>query len=71
MSSTTIKDRLLTTDETSAIVGSSPSTLANHRSLGIGLPYVKIGRSVRYRESQVMAYLAELETIRPVGDEAA
>lgn len=70
MSDTTIKDRLLTTKETSAIVGLSPRTLANHRSLGIGLPYVKVGRCARYRESDVQAHLAGLETIRPT-DEAA
>ena len=32
-------------------------TLRNDRHLGRGIPYVKIGRSVRYRLDDVIAYM--------------
>jgi predicted DNA-binding transcriptional regulator AlpA len=35
----------------------SPSTLANQRSKKIGIPYHKIGRSVRYDLEEVESYL--------------
>jgi len=33
------------------------STLRNHRFRGVGIPYHKIGRSVRYRLSDVLEYM--------------
>ena len=37
----------------------SPQTLANHRSLGIGLPYIKLpsGR-IRYRRADIEALIS-------------
>ncbi len=32
-------------------------TLRNHRHLGRGIPYIKIGRSVRYDPDDVAAYM--------------
>lgn len=36
----------------------SPKTLRNQRSLGLGCPFVRLGRIVRYRLSDVAAYEA-------------
>ena len=44
----------------SEITGMSVATLRNHRWLGKGIPYIKIGRTVRYQESEVLAYLDQL-----------
>lgn len=38
-------------------IGSKVQTLRNHRHLCKGIPYIKIGRSVRYRLEDVEAYL--------------
>ena len=35
------------------------STLRNNRSTGKGLPYVKIGRCVRYSKDDVVAFMEE------------
>ena len=40
--------QLLTEQETSGLIKVPPQTLRNHRSKGCGLPYFKLGRSVRY-----------------------
>jgi hypothetical protein len=45
----------LSTNELAERWAMSPRTLANHRSLGIGVPYVKLGRVVRYRLADVLA----------------
>lgn len=34
----------------------SPKTLRNQRSLGEGCPYVQLGRLIRYRLSDIVAY---------------
>jgi hypothetical protein len=36
--------------------GIALATLRNDRSLGRGLPYYKIGKSVRYSEGEVLSY---------------
>jgi predicted DNA-binding transcriptional regulator AlpA len=51
------KIRWLTENEVSLITGRALSTLRNERSQGRGLRYAKIGRSVRYRLSDVMAFM--------------
>ena len=45
----------------SDMTGMSVATLRNHRWLGKGIPYIKIGRTVRYQESEVLAYLDKLK----------
>ena len=45
----------------SEITGMSVATLRNHRWLGKGIPYIKIGRTVRYQESEILAYLDKLK----------
>ena len=53
--------KYLTEIEVSEITGISKSCLQQHRWLRKGLPYIKIGRSVRYKESDIMAYLDQLK----------
>ena len=54
--STTLQD-LLTPEEVAVITGLSRETLAQWRSQGRGLPYLKIGRAVRYDPADIQAYL--------------
>ncbi len=49
----------LTEKEVSLMTGRGLSTLRNDRSLGRGLPWVKLERSVRYELSDVVGYMAE------------
>jgi excisionase family DNA binding protein len=48
---------LLTPEEVAAKTGLSRETLAQWRSQRRGLPYLKIGRAVRYDPAEVQAYL--------------
>lgn len=48
---------LLTPEEAAEITGLSLDTLAQWRSRKRGLPYLKIGRAVRYDPAEVRAYL--------------
>jgi len=49
---------LLTPDQVAAHTGISMETLAQWRSQKRGIPYLKIGRSVRYDPQDVQQYLA-------------
>jgi excisionase family DNA binding protein len=53
---------LLTEKEVATLLRVAPSTLRNARSTGKGalaaLPYIRIGRLVRYREADVQKFLA-------------
>ncbi len=53
-------DRLLTEDDVSEVTGRAVSTLQKDRCAGGGIPFVRLGRLVRYRESDVAVYLASL-----------
>jgi excisionase family DNA binding protein len=48
---------LLTPQQVAALTGLSAETLAQWRSQGRGLPYLKVGRAVRYDPADVQAYL--------------
>jgi hypothetical protein len=50
--------------ETSVMIGRAEQTLANERFEGSGLPYVKWGRAVKYRLSDILAEI-EARTIDP------
>jgi excisionase family DNA binding protein len=50
-------DALLTTKEVADMTGLSRETLAQWRSQRRGIPYLKIGRAVRYALADVQAYL--------------
>jgi len=66
--------KLLTTDEAAAVLKLHPDTLRHWRSTGsVDLPYIYIGRNVRYPADQLADYLthnarrippAELKRIR-------
>ena len=55
-------DRLLDTREVSELIGRAESTLEKDRLVGTGIPFVRIGRLVRYRQTDVIGYLAALPT---------
>ena len=58
-----IEDKLYKEEETAAYLSNSVATLRNDRHLGRGLPYVKLGRSIRYRGADILAYI-ESHTIK-------
>ena len=65
----TPEDRLLTRTEAGAFLGIKPETLSVwHSTRRYSLPVVKVGRSVRYRLSDLIAFL-QSRTIG--GDHAA
>jgi len=47
----------LTESEVSKIIGVTRATLQNWRWRGVGLPYSKFMRSVRYKESDLYEYM--------------
>ncbi len=47
--------RFLTEKEVAALTGRALQTLRNDRCQGKGFPYIKYGRSVRYRLSDILA----------------
>jgi predicted DNA-binding transcriptional regulator AlpA len=49
--------KLLTNDETAALLGIKPNTLEIWRIQGKGPSFLKIGRAVRYIESVVLAWI--------------
>ena len=54
-------DRLLSTKQTAEYLGLDPKSLANSRYTGTGvkIPYIKIGKIVRYSKYAVNKYLEE------------
>jgi hypothetical protein len=48
---------LRTTPEAAAYLKLKPSTLEQHRWKGCGPSYVRIGRSIRYRQADLDAFL--------------
>jgi predicted DNA-binding transcriptional regulator AlpA len=57
-------DHLLRASAVAEWLGTSEGRLANLRSLGLGPAFVKIGHAVRYRRSDIEAYL-EANTVWP------
>lgn len=52
-------NELLTNDQAAALVGLKPQTLQNWRMTGkYNLPYIRVGRLIRYRRADVMNWLA-------------
>jgi len=49
---------LLTPDQVATLTGLSKETLAQWRSQRRGIPYLKVGRAVRYDPVDVQQYLA-------------
>ncbi len=51
-------DKMLTDDEAAEMLGLRPQTLAVWRCTGRNsLPYVQLGRAIRYRASDVQAFI--------------
>lgn len=48
---------LLNTKQVAELLGVSVDALAQNRYLGEGIPYIKIGKRVRYNLDDVIAYL--------------
>ncbi|PPG18970.1 DNA-binding protein [Rathayibacter sp. AY1E8] len=55
---------LNTPQETAAFLGRTVSALANDRHTGAGLPFVRVGRSIRYERSAIAEYIAANRFIR-------
>lgn len=54
-----MNDELMTTKEVAAYLGVAVSTLLLYRAMGTGPAYIKMRRLVRYRKSEVDAWLDE------------
>ena len=59
-------DRYLDETEISYLSGFSLQTLRNWRCKGMGLPYRKVGRSVRYLESEVIEFMERGKITPPI-----
>lgn len=56
-------DPLLSDRDVEKITGRARSTLQKDRVTGAGIPFIRLGRLVRYRQSDVTAYLAGLPSL--------
>ncbi len=56
--------RYISENEVAEITGRAVGTLRNDRYYHRGLPYVKLGRSVKYKLEDVIAYMDE-RTVLP------
>jgi hypothetical protein len=61
-------ENLISDRELSRVTGRSRSALQKDRLKGDGVPFVKVGRLVRYRPSDVQTYLATLPTFGSTSD---
>jgi hypothetical protein len=61
------QDPLLDRKNAAGYIGAHPDTLAHWAMLGIGPVVTKIGRSVRYRQSDLEAYLKESRVEQTAG----
>lgn len=52
-------ERLLSSEEASEILGVTTKSLSNSRYTGTGLqvPYIKMGKIIRYKKSELEAYI--------------
>ena len=63
-------DPLLSDRDVEEITGRARSTLQKDRVSGSGIPFVRIGRLVRYRQSEVKAYIESLPACRSTSETA-
>ena len=59
---------LLSDHEVERLTGRSRSTLQKDRWRGGGIPFIRLGRLVRYRPADVAAWLAALPTLTSTSD---
>jgi helix-turn-helix protein len=64
-------DELRDTDEAAAFLKRAKATLEKDRCAGKGPPFVKIGKLVRYRLSDLRAYRDGLPALRSTAEAAA
>lgn len=64
-------DPLLDDFKVSALIGRARSTLQKDRVTGEGPPFVRVGRLVRYRQSDVESWLAGLELQHSTSQQSA
>ncbi|QKT08032.1 helix-turn-helix domain-containing protein [Gordonia sp. X0973] len=50
-------DEVLVAKQAAKILGTTEQALAHDRSRGIGIPYVRVGRRIRYLRSDVVGAL--------------
>jgi predicted DNA-binding transcriptional regulator AlpA len=62
---------LLSDKDVERITGRARSTLQKDRLVGRGIRFVRIGRLVRYRQSDVATYLDALPTRRSTSEQEA
>jgi len=68
MTTATLPDRLLTESEAAELLSIGPGTLCVWRcTKRYPLPYVKVGRGVRYKLADVLAFI-ESRTVTGTGD---
>lgn len=48
---------LLTTTDAAAALAIAPKTLRNWRSQGLGPPFIRLGGAIRYRETDLQAWV--------------
>jgi hypothetical protein len=53
-----------TAEQVADILQTTPGALAQDRYLGRGVPFIKVGKRVRYLRADVMAYLEQHRTQR-------
>jgi predicted DNA-binding transcriptional regulator AlpA len=63
-------DPLLSDRDVQKITGRARSTLQKDRVSGSGIPFIRIGRLVRYRQSDVRAYIDALPACRSTSETA-
>ncbi|EGR2301927.1 helix-turn-helix domain-containing protein [Vibrio parahaemolyticus] len=56
-------NKYLTSKQLADLLQLTESTLANQRSQGRGIPFVKVEKAVRYRVSDIEAYLSKEESV--------
>jgi predicted DNA-binding transcriptional regulator AlpA len=61
-------DPLLPDRDVEKITGRARSTLQKDRVAGTGIPFIRLGRLVRYRQSDVTAFLDALPSCRSTSE---
>lgn len=62
---------LFSQETVAAIRACSLATLERDRWIGIGVPYIKMGRLVRYRKADIQAWLNQQQVIHSTSEESA
>jgi len=58
----TTPEQLYTQKEVESLTKLSASTLESWRAKGKGLPFVKLNKTIRYRQSDVLAFVSGITT---------